>query len=145
MADKALTPADIKKIQKQLKELRSFISDIEKLGGEVPKPLTKSLGLLQKAIDTGVDIGDAAEEASASLRAYEKDLMNACKTVDDEMQMVCEAQVTRKWQARSVQFTLDYKKPESVTAKSIKKTVQRYTPATICKHWDYCAKTDKKK
>jgi hypothetical protein len=144
MADKQLSPADIKKLQKQVTEINKFISEIEKMGGSVPKPLTKSLGLLQKAIDTGVDLGDAAEEASKALKAYEKDLMSACKTVDKEMEMVCEAQVTRKWQARSVQFTLNYKNPESVTAKFLKKTVQRYTPGAICKHWDYCAKVDKK-
>ena len=68
--------------------------------------------------------------------------MNACKTVDDEMRMVCEAKVSRKYLARGVKFTLDYKKPESVTAKSIKKLVKRHLHPTICKHWDYCAKND---
>ena len=67
-------------------------------------------------------------------------MMSACKKVDDEMQAVCEAKVTRMWQARSVKFTLDYKNPDSVTSKFIKKTVQRYTPSKICQHWDYCKK-----
>jgi hypothetical protein len=136
---------DIKKLQKQLKDIQKFIKDIEAMGGEVPKALKKSLKMLEVAINTGSDLGKAASEASAALKAYEKDLYSACKTVDKEMEMVCEAKIARKWQARSVQFTLNYKNPDSVTSRLIKKTVKRYTPSIICKHWDYCAKQAKKK
>ena len=145
MADDGITEKDIKRLKKELKQIQDFIKDIESMGGEVPKALKKALKHLEVAINTGSDLGKAASEASAALKAYEKDLYTACKTVDREMQAVCEAKVARKWQVRSVQFTLDYKKPDSVTAKFIKKTVQRYTPKVICKHWDYCAKKDKKK
>lgn len=144
MATQALTDSDLKKMEKQLKEIQKFISDIENMGGEVPAGLKKSLKLLQIAINTGSDIGTAAQEASNALKAYEKDLMSACKTVEREMQAVCEAGIARKWQARSVKFTLDPKNKDSVTARFIQKTVKRYTPALICKHWDYCAKIDKK-
>ncbi len=143
MADKGLTEKDKKKIKVQLKDINKFIGDIEKMGGEVPKPLKKSLKHLETALNTGKDIAKAAEEASKDLKAYEKDLMGACKTVDKEMQAVCEAGVARKWQARSVKWTLDPKNEKSVVSKFIKKTVQRYTPKTICKHWDYCAKQEK--
>ena len=144
MPSSGLSDSDIKKIQKQVKDVRKFISDIEKMGGDVPPMLAKSLKYLEVALNTGKDIGDAAKEASAALKRYEKDLMNACKKVDEEYQMVCEAKIARQWQARSVKFTLDYRNKNSVTAKAIKKTVQRYTPKLICKHWDYCAKTEKK-
>ena len=30
--------------------------------------------------------------------------------------------------------------PDSVSAGFIKKTVQRYAPSAVCKHWDYCRK-----
>ncbi len=144
MADKGLTEKDKKKIEVQLKDLKKFIKAIESMGGEVPKPLKKSLKHLETALNTGKDLAKAAEEASRDLKTYEKDLMNACKTVDQEMQMVCEAKVARQWQARSVKWTLDPKNEKSVISKFIKKTVQRYTPSVICKHWDYCAKTEKK-
>jgi len=144
MPPSSLSDKDIKKMQKQINGIRKFISDIEKMGGKVPTALSKSLKYLEVAINTGKDIGDAANEASSALAKYEKDLTSACKTVDKEMEMVCEAKIARKWQARSVNFTLSYKNKNSVTSKLIKKTVQRYTPKLVCKHWDYCSKTDKK-
>lgn len=144
MAPGGLSEKDKKKIDVQLKDINKFISEIEKMGGEVPKTLKKSLKLLETALNTGKDLAKAAEQASKDLKAYEKDLMNACKTVDQEMQMVCEAKVARKWQARSVKWTLDPKNKKSVISQFIKKTVKRYTPSAICKHWDYCSKTEKK-
>ncbi|MBE1284659.1 MAG: hypothetical protein GJ676_15215 [Rhodobacteraceae bacterium] len=145
MADKTLTKKDIDKMSKQLKDIQKFIKDIEKMGGEVPKVLKKSLKHLETAINTGKDLGKAAEEASKALKTYEKDLMNACKTVDRDMQAVCEAGVARQWQARSVKWTLDPKNEKSVISKFIKKTIQRYTPSVICKHWSYCSKVEKQK
>jgi hypothetical protein len=91
------------------------------MDGDVPKPLKTSLNALEIAIKTGKDLSEAAEEASDALKRYEKDLYGACKTVDQEMQDVCEAEVARKCQLRSVQFTLDYKNPDSVTSRMIKK------------------------
>lgn len=129
-----------KKINDELREIRDMLDELEDAGLEVPPALTKALKGLQVALDTGEDLGDAFEEASAQLQKLESDLMAACRNVDEAVQMVCEAKVARKWQARSLRFTLDYKNPDSVSAKFIKKTVQRYTPSAICKHWDYCSK-----
>jgi hypothetical protein len=131
---------DIKKATQQLKEIRAFLKELEDAGIEVPPALKKSLNRLQVALDTAEDLGAAFDDASKSLATLEADLMNACSKVDDEMRGVCEAKVARQWQARSVKFTLDYKNPDSVSAGFIKKTVQRYTPGAICKHWDYCKK-----
>jgi hypothetical protein len=131
---------DIKKATQQLKEIRAFLKELEGAGIEVPPSLKKSLNRLQVALDTAEDLGGAFTEASQALAAFESDLMNACSKVDEEMRGVCEAQVARQWQARSVKFTLDYKKPDSVSSGFIKKTVQRYTPSAACKHWDYCKK-----
>lgn len=140
MAGKGLEERDRKKANEQLKQVRQMIKELEDAGIEVPASLTKALKYLQVALDTGEDLGSAFEEASEALAKVESDLMGACKKVDDEMQAACEAKVTRMWQARSVKFTLDYKNPDSVTSKFIKKTVQRYTPSKICQHWDYCKK-----
>lgn len=129
---------DIKKATQQLKDIRAFLKELENAGIEVPPALKKSLNRLQVALDTAEDLGAAFDDASKALATLESDLMNACSKVDAEMRGVCEAQVTRQWQARSVKFTLDYKNPDSVSASFIKKTVQRYTPGLICKHWDYC-------
>lgn len=140
MADEKLSDKDIKKVNQQLKELKAFLKELEDAGVEVPPALKKSLNRLQVALDTAEDLGAAFEEAREALARTEKDLMDACKNVDEEMRGVCEAKVTRQWQARSVKFTLDYKKPDSVTSQFLKKTVQRYMPSAICKHWDYCQK-----
>lgn len=136
----ALSDKDKKKVNEQLREIRTMLKDLEDAGLEVPRDLTKALKVLQVALDTGEDLGKAFEEASAELAKLEQDLTAACKNVDEAVQMVCEAKVTRQWQARSVKFTLDYKSPDSVSAKFIKKTVQRYAPGVVCKHWDYCRK-----
>ena len=131
---------DVDQMLKELKDVKEFIKAIQDMGGEVPKPLVTALNRLESAIKAGKLVAEAAEEASAALRQYEKDLNDACKTVDDEMQAVCEAGVARQYQARGAKFLLDYKKPESVTSKTIQKTIQAWTPGAICKHWDYCAK-----
>jgi hypothetical protein len=142
MAKKASGPSDkdLKKASQEVKEIREFIDDLEKVGIEAPKTLTKSLGALQKAIDTAEDVGDAFDEASDALRNYERGLDEICKTVDEDMQGVCEAQVARKYQARGVNYVLDPDNKDSVSSKFLLKTIQRYTPGTVCKHWDYCAK-----
>jgi uncharacterized membrane protein YdfJ with MMPL/SSD domain len=140
MAATQLSDKEIKKATQQLKEIRAFLKELEDAGIEVPPALKKSLNRLQVALDTAEDLGSAFAEASQALATLESDLMSACSKVDAEMQGVCEAQVARQWQARSVKFTLDYKKPDSVSAGFIKKTVQRYTPGAICKNWDYCRK-----
>lgn len=139
-ATSALSDKDKKKVNDQLREIRKMLKELEDAGLEVPRDLTKALKALQVALDTGEDLGNAFEEASAELAKLEQDLTAACRNVDEAVQMVCEAKVARKWQARSVTFTLDYKNPESVSAKFIKKTVQRYAPGLVCKHWDYCRK-----
>lgn len=140
MATKQLDEKDIKKVTQQLKDIRAFLKELEDAGIEVPPVLKKSLNRLQVALDTAEDLDAAFEDASRALATLEADLMNACSKVDAEMQGVCEARVARQWQARSVKFTLDYKNPDSVSAGFIKKTVQRYAPSVICKHWDYCRK-----
>ena len=131
---------DIKKATQQLKEIRAFLKELEDAGIETPPALKKSLNRLQLALDTAEDLGGAFDDASQALARLEGDLMNACSKVDAEMRGVCEAKVARQWQARSVKFTLDYKNPDSVSAGFIKKTVQRYAPGAICKHWEYCSK-----
>ena len=141
----ALSKKEIEQLQKDLKKLNEFIKTIESMGGKIPGPLKIAVKALELAIKAGVGIGKAADEASKSLRAYEKDLKKACDTVDAEMKMVCEAKIDRKWQARSVEFTLSYKNKDSVTSRSIDKLIKWLTPDAICKHWDRCAKIDKKK
>src|SRR5438552_12194440 len=106
--DSALSQRDVDQLLKEIKKVKQFIKMIEDLGGEVPKPLKTALNRLEAAIKTGKLIAEAADEASEALKRYETDLNNACKTVDKEMEAVCEAEVARKWQARSVKFTLDY-------------------------------------
>jgi len=140
MAAKKLEAKDQKKVNEQIKDIRELIAALEKAGAVVPDSLTKSLKYLQLALDTGEDLGNALGEASAALAALEKDLMSACKNIDEAMEMVCEAKVARMWQVRNIKFTLSFKNPDSVSAKFLQKTIQRYMPAKICQHWDYCRK-----
>jgi hypothetical protein len=141
--DTELSKKDVDQLLKEIKDVKAFMKAIEDIGGEVPKPLKTAVNRLEMAIKAGKLVAEAADEASDALKKFEADLNSACKDVDQEMQAVCEAQVTRQWQARSVKFTLDYKNPDSVTSKTIKKTIQAWTPSAICKHWDYCAKSGK--
>jgi hypothetical protein len=133
---------DLKKAAEEIRDIRELLDDLKEVGIEAPAPLVKSLNGLQKAIDTAQDVGEAFEEASAAVKQYEKNLNEVCKGVDADMRDVCEANVARKYQVRAIKFTLDPKNKDSVSAKFLKKTIQRYTPAVICKHWDYCAKQD---
>jgi conjugal transfer/entry exclusion protein len=133
-----------KKTQEDVRKAREMLKTLEKLGVEVPKELTKKLNTLQKALDAAEDVADAATEASEALNEYQQTLVDACKKMGDEDAMVCEARVARQWQAHAVKFTLDIEDKSSVVAKSIQKTVARYTPKVICKNFDYCAKEAEK-
>ncbi|MGI3168352.1 hypothetical protein ACRARG_04310 [Pseudooceanicola sp. C21-150M6] len=134
-----MTDQDLQKMQRQIGDIKRFFRDIEAMGGTIPDGLKKSINRLQIAVSTGQDIGNAAAEASGALKVFESDLLSACKSIDGEMDMVCAARITRQWQARSVSFVLDYRNKDSVAARFIKKTVERYTPKIICAHWDYCS------
>ena len=140
-----MTKEDLTKTQDEIKKAREMLKTLEKLGLEVPKELMKKLDWLQKALDAAEDVADAATEASEALREYEATLNDACKKMGAEDAAVCEAKIMRGWQARGVKFTLDIEEKSSVVAKSIQKTVARYTPKMICKQFDYCASEAKKK
>lgn len=144
MATEKLKPADLKKLKKQLSDVNRFIKEIQKMGGKIPKELVKALGVLEKAIDTGIKLGEAIGDAQKAVKKYEKDLMGACKTVAADQKMACEAGVFHKYQWRSVQFTLSPKNPESVFSKFIDKIAKGILPSSVCKHWDYCKKTSLK-
>lgn len=135
-----LTDRDARKVNEEIRKVRELIKLIDRAGGKVPPLLTKVLKQLQIALDTGHDLGTAFEEAHAALAALDRDLLKACRDVDDAMQLVCEAKVSRLYQARALSFTLNYRNPKSVTSQFLKKTIQRYTPARICQHWAYCRK-----
>jgi hypothetical protein len=95
--------ADVHKLQTDVKNLKSFIEDIEHIGGNVDL-LKKSVQALEIAINTGTDIGDAAQETSQILKKYTDDLYGVCPKDDDEY--VCLASIDRKWQARTQMDTI---------------------------------------
>lgn len=138
MAD-GLTEQEIKNMKRDLKRVQKFIEEIENMGGNAPKALKKSLKGLEIAINTGKDLGDAAQEASNALRKFETELRSACNTVPRDRRAVCEARIDRKYLARGVDFTLNFDNPDSATRGFLQRTVQRYTPGLICRNWSYCA------
>lgn len=126
---------DIKKLQDDIKKTKELIDAIEKVGGQMPG-LKTALNRLELAVNTGADIGSAAEETSQALKEYTDDLHRACPKDDNEY--VCLAAIDRKWQARSVQWTLDFGTRKSVVNLSVRNTLRRYLPEVICKHLDAC-------
>ncbi|MEX0969570.1 MAG: hypothetical protein WD046_03875 [Paracoccaceae bacterium] len=144
MADDGLSEKDIKQIKKELGEIKRYIKAIEDMGGEVPKDLKKSLNRLETAINTAKDIGDAASDAAKTLRANEKAMQQACKTVGKEHRFACEAGEWRKWFNKGTIILLDPKQKDGFYENFIKRTLKRYTPDKICQHFEYCAKIEKK-
>ena len=138
MVDKSLNANDKRDASGELKEVRELIGLLKDVGVQIPSSLTTSLNRLQIALDTEKDLGSAFEEASKAVANLENDLNSACLKLDEEQQDVCAANVKRVWQMRNIKFTLDPTNPNSLSAAFIKKTVQRYTPSAICRHWDYC-------
>lgn len=135
---------DLDQAIKGLEATRKFIKLTEKIGVEAPKYLTKSLKVLEIALKEGKIIGDSAKEASEAAEQFRKELLDACKKVDDVQQTVCEVGVERQWQWRSVVFTLDPKNKNSVISKVIQKNIQMWTPAPIIKQWEKVSKDYKK-
>jgi hypothetical protein len=144
MGDGGLTDKDIQQLLKDIKTVKDMIKALEAVGAQVPGPLKTALNRLEMAIKAGKEVAEAAQEASDALRAFEADLYQACKGIDDEMQGVCEAEVARKWQVRAVSFTLDPKNKDSTTSNVINRIIKKATPDRICKNWDRCAKLGKK-
>jgi len=138
MPDKSLDGKEKRDVAEEIKKIKELIDVLEAAGVEVPPALTRGLSRLQVAIDTEKDLGAAFEEASKALNTLENDLNSACLRLDEEQQAVCEAKVARVWQVRNIKFTLDPSNPDSMSARFIKKTLQRYTPAAVCRHWEYC-------
>jgi hypothetical protein len=126
------TKQDVLTAQEQLRKLKELLDDLERIGVEAPE-LTKAVNRLQIAIDTGVDIGNAAAETSAVLAAHANDAYQKCG--DDA---VCIAKYDRGYAARSVNFVLNINNPDSVVRKSIRATFQRYIPQMICSRLDSC-------
>ena len=132
-AETKLTPKDVGAASKQLKLVNKFLGTLEKLGADIPTPLTKSLSALSKALSAGAAVGEAATEASDELEKYNKNLEAACKNIDDAQQKICEAGKISSYQYRNVNFTLDPKNKNSVISKLIDKAIKAYTPKLICK------------
>jgi hypothetical protein len=126
------TKQDVLTAQEQLRKLKDLLDALEKIGVEAPE-LTKAVNRLQIAIDTGVDIGNAAAETSAVLAAHANDAYKKCG--DDA---VCIAKYDSAYQARNVNFVLNIDNPDSVVRKSIRATLQRYLPQAICDRLDSC-------
>jgi hypothetical protein len=143
MGQTALTTSQRKDASAQIARARDFVKAIERMGGRVPSGLKTALERLQFAVDTGQDLADSAEQASKALAALEKDLLSACRGVDNVVDDVCAAGVTRQWQMRSVRFTLDYRNPKSVTSEMLRATLRRYVPAAICRYLDACARQER--
>lgn len=140
-----LSKKDLEEISKDLKWINDFSKTIEDMGGTIPGPLRVAMKVLEKTVKTGVEVGKSCESAYKELRKYEKDLMDACKTVDDAMEWTCRAMVFRQWKQRGVNFTLDPENPKAVSADLIRKAIKTFTPSVICKKWERCAKLHKKK
>jgi hypothetical protein len=121
-----------------MRSLRRFLKEMENVGLQVPRAVMRALDALQLAINTGTDIGVAAKGASTAVRTYEQDLYAACRDMENEPDAACEASVGRRWQARSVNFTLGYRNQNSVAARTIRETLRRYLPAQACAKLDMC-------
>jgi conjugal transfer/entry exclusion protein len=124
--------ADIKSVSEQLHQLNELIKELKKIGAQVEE-LEKVTNRLQTAIDTGIDLGNAAAETSAALAEYSNNVYKACG--DD---FVCQAKFDSLWQARSVNWTLSLDRQNSVVRNFIRATLQRYVPQRICEHLDAC-------
>jgi len=123
---------EVDKIQEDIKKIKQFIAEIERLGGKMPE-LTKALNRLEIAVNGGLDWALAADETSKELAAYTEDLYRACNG-----DVTCEVKVFRKWQARSVHWTLSWEKDKSTVRLFIRNTLQRYLPKQICERLSLC-------
>lgn len=110
---------DPKAVAQDLRTLREFVQEVERLGGRMPD-LTRALNRLQWALDTGADLVSAAEETRGVLSLYVADLHRACG--DD---FVCQAHIDRAWQARNVAWVLSWNKRESVLRLFLRNILRR--------------------
>jgi hypothetical protein len=145
-----LTDKEIRQVLERIKDLKTFMQRLEKLGAEIPKSLKTAINRFEMAIKAGKAIGEAAGEAKEALKRYEDDLYNAYKKLEkmgpEEPGFVCEARVARKFQERSVDFTLNPNNPDSTFSrlvKKIKEALQSLGSEKIYKECDYLARTCK--
>jgi|SoiMethySBSTD1v2_1073268.scaffolds.fasta_scaffold103375_2 hypothetical protein len=124
---------DYKRAQDQLHRLEDLIDNLQKIGADVPESLTKTLKALRISIDTGMDLGNAAAEASSALAEYTTKVNAACGN-----DFVCLAREEHVWQARNTNYTLNWDNPNSAARNFVRATLQRYLPQRICEHLDLC-------
>src|SRR4026207_1622235 len=124
---------DYKRAQDQLHRLEDLIDNLQKIGADVPESLTKTLKALRISIDTGMDLGNAAAEASSALAEYTTQGNAACGN-----DFVCLAREEHVWQARNTNYTLNWDNPNSAARNFVRATLQRYLPQRICEHLDLC-------
>ena len=124
---------DVKRAQEQLHRLEELLDELKRLRVDVPDFLTKSVKGLRIAIDTGADLGDAAAQASSALARYTNKVNEECQ--DDT---VCLARDIHFYQARNLDYTLNWNNRDSVVRNFVRATLQRYVPQRICAQLDLC-------
>jgi len=128
---------DTTKIRKDVKKMNEFVDAIEKVGGEMPE-LKSALKKLTIAIETGLDLADAAEETRQALAAYTEDLYRACALSEDEF--VCRAGIDRQWQARNVKWVLDWNKQDSTVRNFVRNFLCSRLPERLTKNLEMCTR-----
>ena len=129
-----MSQVKIDEAKKQLKQINQMISDLEKVGVKVPH-LKKAATKLNKAIETGLLLAEAAFEASKALEENTKILLEQCQG-----DIMCELKIDRMYQKRSVEYVLQWDNKNSVIRNFVKKVICENTPFNMAKSLRMCAK-----
>ncbi len=116
----ASTEQRIEDARKQLEVAQKFLSDLERIGFQVPEGLRRAVDRYAYAVNMGLDAAQAAEEVSQRLKGFYAEAYQACKQRSDdglEDYYACIAGVDRKWQAINTSAVLNWNDHESFVRK----------------------------
>jgi hypothetical protein len=136
MSPESLTPADLKRAKEQLALLEKMVDTAEKLGYELPSPLSTAIKALKIAIDTDVAVGEACENASAALADYNNKVNAACG--NDDQGYICQAREFHKWQYNNTNYVLGWDNMNSAVRELVRGALQRIVPQRVCNQLDLC-------
>src|SRR5262249_15424373 len=121
--DPATNAQAVAEARQGIERLRNFMSAIKDLGVPVPPTLSTAIDRMTRAVEMGVDLGEAAGEVDYEVTRITANKHALCdlSTPDDDERFVCYARIDRQWQARNVNAVLDWNNTHSVIRRAVDK------------------------
>ncbi len=112
--DPATNAAAVAEARQAIGQINDFMGAIRSLGLPVPPQLVAATQRLTSAIETGIDIGEAAGQVDYQVQQIVARKEKLCEAAGEDEEWPCKARIARQWQARNVDAVLNWNNTGSV-------------------------------